>query len=58
MLIFRLILAILLVGIGISIVVRMASLGIHPEIVPGVILGAAMIALGVHRIALIRRIAR
>jgi len=54
--ILRIVLASLLVVIGCSIIVRMLGLGIHPDIFPGVLLGGAMVALGIHRIALIRRV--
>jgi hypothetical protein len=56
MITLRIVLASLLVVVGCSIIVRMLGLGLHPEIFPGVLLGAAMVALGVHRIALVRRV--
>jgi hypothetical protein len=52
----RFILALFLTIAGCAIVVRMLALGIHPEIFPGVLLGAAMVALGVHKMTLIRRV--
>jgi hypothetical protein len=54
---FRGFLAVVMVGCGLVILARMlavANAGF--AIVPGVLLGAAMIALGIHRISLILRI--
>jgi len=53
----RALLALAMIGLGLVILARMlvvASAGI--AIVPGLVLGAAMIALGVHRLSLILRI--
>ena len=54
--IVRLMLAALLVVVGATIVGRMLGFGLHPEILPGIVLGAAMIVLGVHRLSLILHI--
>jgi hypothetical protein len=54
----RLILAALLVVVGATIVGRMLAFGLHPEILPGIVLGTAMIALGVHRLSLILHVMR
>ncbi|MGA8576120.1 MAG: hypothetical protein WB609_10650 [Candidatus Cybelea sp.] len=59
MLYVRGLLALAMIGLGLTILARMlmvASAGI--AIVPGLVLGAAMIALGVHRLSLILRIRR
>ena len=56
MLYVRALLALAMIGLGLVILARMlviASAGI--AIVPGLVLGAAMIALGVHRLSLILR---
>jgi len=53
----RAVLAVAMIGLGLVILARMlvvASAGI--AIVPGLVLGAAMIALGVHRLSMILRI--
>ncbi|HTX60618.1 MAG TPA: hypothetical protein VMH02_13190 [Verrucomicrobiae bacterium] len=57
MLILRGALAVLMVAVGSIVAVRTAELAPSGglAIVPGLVLGAAMIALGVHRIALIVR---
>lgn len=59
MLYVRGVLAVVTVALGLVILVRMllvASAGF--AIVPGVVLGAAMVALGIHRLSLIVRIRR
>lgn len=59
MLYVRGLLALVMIGLGLVILARMlvvASAGF--AIVPGLILGAAMIALGIHRLSLILRIRR
>jgi hypothetical protein len=55
MLFFRAILSGAIVIVGAVVVVRMAAYGFRGETVPGVVLGAAMIALGLHRLRLIAR---
>ena len=55
MLIVRTALSIGLVLLGAILIVRMASFGLRTEIVPGMVLGLAMTALGVHRLSLIAR---
>jgi hypothetical protein len=57
-LILRTILAVALVICGAVVVVRVAALGLRAESLPGLVLGAAMIALGAHRLALIARVRR
>ncbi|MGA2760897.1 MAG: hypothetical protein ABSF08_11315 [Candidatus Cybelea sp.] len=58
MLFFRALLAVAMVVCGLVILVRMAL--VLPAggfaILPGVVLGGAMIALGVHRLSLIARV--
>ncbi|MFY9738481.1 MAG: hypothetical protein WAK11_05440 [Candidatus Cybelea sp.] len=58
MLFFRGLLAVAILLCGIVILVRMAAA--LPEgrfaVLPGIVLGAAMIALGVHRLSLIARV--
>lgn len=44
--------------LGAIVTVRMLAYGIRIETLPGIVLGAAMIALGVHRLALILRARR
>ena len=59
MLYVRGLLAVVMIALGVVILARMlvvASAGL--AIVPGLVLGAAMIALGVHRLSLILRIRR
>lgn len=60
MLLLRAVLAVAMILLGIFILVRM--LGALPAggfaILPGVILGGAMIALGIHRLKLIARVWR
>jgi len=55
-LLVRAALAVAMIALGIVILVRMLALaGAGFAIVPGLLLGAAMIALGTHRISLILR---
>lgn len=59
MLIVRGLLAVAMIVCGLVILARMLeSLGAGFAILPGVVLAVAMIALGVHRIALILRVRR
>lgn len=62
MLLLRTVLAFALVLCGLVILVRMFAVApAGPQwfnIIPGVVLGAAMIALGVHRLSLIARVRR
>lgn len=59
MLIFRAVLSVLTIVVGAFILVQMlANARSGFAIVPGVVLGAAMIALGAHRISLILRARR
>jgi hypothetical protein len=55
MLLLRAILSGAIVIVGAAVVVRMAAYGFRGETVPGLVLGAAMIALGLHRLRLITR---
>lgn len=57
MLAVRAVLAAALIVCGTVILVRVGSLGLRVEGLPGYVLGAAMIALGVHRLSLIVRAA-
>ena len=56
MIALRAALAVAMVVCGGVVLVRVLAFGLRPEILPGVVLGAAMIALGVHRLALIARL--
>ena len=58
MLVVRAVLAAGLVVVGATLIVRVAGAGLRIEIVPGLVLGAAMIALGLHRLGLIRKVRR
>ncbi len=58
MLVVRTILAVAMTVCGGVILVRVAALGLHIESAPGLILGIAMIALGVHRLSLIAGVRR
>jgi hypothetical protein len=58
MLLFRTVLSVVMILCGVVILVRMLTAfpqG-HFAILPGVVLGSAMIALGVHRLSLIARV--
>ncbi|MFZ0682940.1 MAG: hypothetical protein WAM84_08680 [Candidatus Cybelea sp.] len=58
MLFFRGLLAIAIILCGLVILVRMAAALSEGRfaVLPGVVLGAAMIALGIHRLSLIARV--
>jgi hypothetical protein len=43
------------IACGIVVLARIAAYGVRIETLPGIVLGAAMIALGVHRLSLIAR---
>ncbi len=43
---------------GAIVFVRMVAYGIRLETVPGLVLGAAMVVLGLHRLSLIARVRR
>ena len=59
MLAFRAVLAVVTIVLGAVILVRMlGSFSSGFEIMPGVVLGVAMIALGAHRISLVLRARR
>lgn len=58
MLTLRAVLAIAMAACGGVILVRVGAYGIRIETLPGLVLGAAMIALGVHRMLLIWRVRR
>jgi hypothetical protein len=55
-LVVRAVLAAAMIVLGATILVRMLATGLHVETLTGIVLGGAMIALGVHRIALIVRL--
>ncbi|HEY1655111.1 MAG TPA: hypothetical protein VGF86_08375 [Candidatus Tumulicola sp.] len=55
MLAVRAVLAVAMVACGLIVLLRVGALGLRVESLPGLVLGAAMIALGVHRISLILR---
>ena len=50
----RAVLAIAMVVIGSVVIVRLLSLGLTMSIVPGLVLGTAMVALGLYRFKQIR----
>lgn len=54
MLAFRSLIACAMVVAGAIIVVRMFAIGLSAAIVPGIVLGAAMIALGLYRLKQLR----
>ena len=56
MIALRAILAAAMTLCGAVVLVRVAALGVRGESLPGLVLGAAMIALGVHRLSLILRL--
>lgn len=58
MIALRTILSFAMVLAGATVVVRVAALGLHVQSLPGLVLGAAMIALGAHRLSLIARARR
>lgn len=58
MLVVRGVLAVALVVCGCVILVRVLALGLLAQSIPGIVLGLAMIALGVHRMSLILRVRR
>ena len=58
MIALRTALAVAMVLCGAIVLVRVAALGIRSESLPGLVLGAAMIALGAHRLSLIARVRR
>ena len=58
MLSVRTALAALMIVVGAVVLVRVFGYGLRVETLPGIVLGGAMIALGVHRIALIARVRR
>ena len=58
MIALRTVLALTMTVVGAVVFVRVAALGFHPESLPGLVLGVAMIALGVHRLTLIARLRR
>lgn len=55
MLIVRTLLSIAIALVGAVLIVRMLSQGLHFAILPGIVLGFAMLALGLHRLSLILR---
>lgn len=55
MIAYRAVLAAATAVLGAIVTVRMLAYGIRIETLPGIVLGAAMIALGVHRLSLIVR---
>jgi hypothetical protein len=55
---YRSALAVAMVACGIVILVRVFGFGLRIEALPGIVLGAAMIALGVHRLSVIARLRR
>ncbi len=56
MLIVRASIAVGFVVLGATILVRILAFGIRAETIAGLVLGIAMVALGVHRISLILRL--
>lgn len=57
MLVFRAVLAAVMVVLGATIIVQMLAAGTSDfKILPGIVLGVAMLLLGVHRLRLIARV--
>ncbi|HTU81420.1 MAG TPA: hypothetical protein VMF61_04775 [Candidatus Acidoferrales bacterium] len=56
MLLVRVALAAIMIVLGATILIRMLAFGLRAETISGIVLGAAMVALGVHRIATIARL--
>jgi hypothetical protein len=56
--IVRAIIAVAMICLGATIAVRLLAYGLRVETMSGVVLGVAMIALGVHRLTLIARLRR
>jgi len=54
--VYRALLATATAACGIVILARMAPYGLRLETLPGLVLGGAMIGLGVHRLRLIARL--
>ena len=52
---YRAVLAFGMIACGVVVVVRVLGYGLRIETLPGIVLGAAMVALGVHRMSLIAR---
>jgi hypothetical protein len=53
MVVYRALLAVATLVLGAIVLFRMLGYGIRIETLPGIVLGAAMIALGTHRLRLI-----
>ena len=58
MLAVRAFLAAAMVVVGAIVLVRVAAFGFRVETLPGLVLGAAMVALGLHRLTLMVRMRR
>jgi MFS superfamily sulfate permease-like transporter len=58
MLVVRTLLAVAMIVLGAVVFARMLGFGPHFEILPGIVLGGAMIALGIHRLTLVGRVRR
>ena len=58
MIAYRAFLAAAFVVLGAIVVVRLLAFGLRWELLPGLVLGAALVALGVHRLSLIARLRR
>jgi hypothetical protein len=52
---YRAALAVAMIGCGIIIFARIVAYGLRVETLPGIVLGAAMVALGLHRLSLLAR---
>ncbi|MBV8489661.1 MAG: hypothetical protein JO199_03950 [Candidatus Eremiobacteraeota bacterium] len=50
------VMAVIMIGLGATILFRLMAFGLRLETVSGMVLGAALVALGVHRLALIARL--
>ncbi|MBV8149524.1 MAG: hypothetical protein JO092_10565 [Candidatus Eremiobacteraeota bacterium] len=55
---YRAALAVGTIACGIVVLVRVLGYGLRIETLPGIVLGAALVALGVHRLSLIARLRR
>lgn len=58
MLVVRAFLAVAMVVVGAIVLVRVGAFGFRVETLPGLVLGAAMVALGLHRLTLMVRLRR
>jgi len=58
MIAYRAVLASAVLAFGIIVLVRVLAFGVRTETLPGIVLAAAMVALGIYRLSQIARIRR